>query len=144
MTPVPAQEVSHAEFAHVAVLVSDVARSAAWYHDVLGWEPVFEADQGPVLGEANGHGGPGSIAMGRIGATNVELVAMHEPPLGPWRRSERYGLMLISIRVSDVPAARARCAAFGAAIAREVAFGPTLVLVVTDPDGTEIAIVGPA
>ena len=116
MTPVPAQEVWHAEFAHVAVLVSDVVRSAEWYHDVLGWEPVFEADQGPVLGEANGHGGPGTIAMGRIGATNVELVAMHRPPLGPWRRSERYGLMLISIRVSDVPAARARCAAFGAAI----------------------------
>jgi predicted enzyme related to lactoylglutathione lyase len=69
---------------------------------------------------------------------------MHEAALTRWRRRDCYGLMLVSVRVADVDAARRRCHALGIAIAREVDFGSGRLLVVADPDGTEIGIFGPS
>jgi predicted enzyme related to lactoylglutathione lyase len=131
-------------FGHLAILVSDIDRSAPWYRDVLGWEQQFVQEQGSRLGEANGHGGAGRISMGRIDTTMVELVEMYEAPLAPWRRRDCYGLMLVSVRVADVDAARQRCEALAVPIVREVDFGTGRLLVVADPDGTEIGIFGPA
>ena len=132
------------EFAHVALLVSDVDQSAEWYAKVFGWRELFRADQPSSLGEANGHGGAGRIVMGIIDTTRVEFVEMHDADVGPWRLSDNYGLMLISTRVPDLAPVRANLERHGVPVKRAVRLGGSEFLALSDPDGIEVGITGPA
>jgi catechol 2,3-dioxygenase-like lactoylglutathione lyase family enzyme len=113
------------EFNHVALLVSDIEASKRWYRDVLGWKEIFANRMPATLGDLNGFtGSGGDIAMGEICGVRVELVAMDtESALQPWSRNDRYGLFLMSVRVGDVDAIRARCTALGVPIVREGTIG---------------------
>ena len=61
---------SSSTFSHVALLVSDLDRTCAWYADVLGWSLTFchRFDEGE-LGDANGFTG----AVGEV-ATELAVV----------------------------------------------------------------------
>lgn len=133
------------DFQHVALLVSDVEESKRWYSAVLGWKETFANRMPPDLGNLNGFDGKsGDIAMGEICGVRVEFVQMHtEVPLEPWHRNDHHGLFLLSVRINDVDAVRARCASLGVDIVREGLIGQTRTLFVCDPDGQEIALVGP-
>jgi catechol 2,3-dioxygenase-like lactoylglutathione lyase family enzyme len=133
-------------YSHAAMLVSDIEASAQFYKDVFAWEPSFASTfTDGSLGDANGFSGsPGRILMGQVGGVQLELVEM-EPSLEPRPLPPRsYGLHMVSVYVPDVAVARARCEKAGVDIRREVRIGDVLLLVVADPDGQEVGVIGPA
>jgi len=130
------------EYSHAAILVSDIERSARFYESALGWEQEFSGSYDESIGRANGIGGPGRILMGRLGGVRLQLVQM-EARLEPKQGHRHYGLFLCSVSVKDLAPMRERLAAARIRIARELDIGRVHLLVVTDPDGQDIGIIGP-
>ena len=130
------------EYSHAAILVSDIERSAQFYERAVGWEREFSGSFDESIGIANGIGGPGRILMGKLGGVRLQLVQM-DASLDHKERQHHYGLFLCSVAVRDFEPVRERLAAAGIPIARELDIGRSHLIVVTDPDGQDIGIVGP-
>lgn len=130
------------EYSHAAILVSDIERSAHFYERAVGWEREFGGSYDESLGMANGYGGSGRILMGKMGGVRLQLVQM-QVPLEPKRRPNHFGIFLCSVSVKDLAPVRTRLKAEDIAITRELDVGRVHLLVVTDPDGQEIGIIGP-
>jgi len=130
------------EYSHAAILVSDIERSAQFYERAVGWEQEFSGSFDDSIGVANGIGGRGRILMGRLGGVRLQLVQM-EATLERKQRHGHYGLFLCSVAVKDFAPVRERLAAAKIPIARELDIGRSHLIVVTDPDGQDIGIVGP-
>jgi hypothetical protein len=64
-------------------------------------------------------------------------------PLEPKRLPKHFGIFLCSVSVRDLAPVRARLSAEGIPITRELDVGRVHLLVLTDPDGQEIGIIGP-
>lgn len=129
------------DYGHLAVLVSDIERSARWYADVMGWEPLFEMEMTDgSLGRYNDLGGNGRIAMGAIAGARVEFVQMYDAPIAAPPAEAHYGLFLVSARVHDLDLARERCRALGVTISRDLPADGLLFL--RDPDGQEVCLIG--
>lgn len=129
-------------YAHAAILVSDIERSADFYQRAVGWEREFGGEYDESLGRANGYGGPGRILMGKLGGVPLELVEM-KVPLEPKGRPGHFGIFMCSVITRDLTAVIAHLKAEGIPITRDVDVGRSRLLVVTDPDGQEIGIIGP-
>ena len=129
------------KYAHAAILVSNIERSAEFYQRAVGWEQEFGGDYDESLGKANGYGGKGRILMGKMGGVPLELVEM-QVPLERKERPKHFGIFMCSVMVEDLQPVRARLKAANIPITREVEVGRSLLLVVTDPDGQEIGIIG--
>jgi predicted enzyme related to lactoylglutathione lyase len=129
-------------YAHAAILVSDLERSARFYERAVGWKEEFSREFDGSLGEANGYGGPGRIRMGKMGGVHLQLVQMGMK-LDRKERPQHYGIFMCSVIVKDLAPARQRLKDEGIAVTREMAIGKSHLLVVTDPDGQEIGIIGP-
>lgn len=130
------------EYSHAAILVSDLERSARFYQRAVGWEREFGGSYDDALGRANGYGGPGRILMGKLGGVRLQLVEM-QVALEPKQRPRHYGIFLCSVSVPDLAPVRARLTAEDIAVTRELDIGRVHLLVLTDPDGQEIGIIGP-
>ena len=128
-------------YAHAAILVSNIERSARFYERAVGWVREFGGEFDESLGRANGYGGPGRILMGKLGGVPLELVEM-KVALDRKERPRHYGIFMCSVMVRDLKPVRARLAAAGIPITRELDVGRSQLLVVTDPDGQEIGIIG--
>jgi catechol 2,3-dioxygenase-like lactoylglutathione lyase family enzyme len=129
-------------YSHAAILVSNIERSATFYQRVLGWRLEFDREFDESLGRANGYGGPGRIMMGKIGSVHLQLVEMRVP-LEHKQRQGHYGIFMCSSIVKDLAPVRARLKADGVPITRELDVGKSHLLVLTDPDGQEVGIIGP-
>jgi predicted enzyme related to lactoylglutathione lyase len=129
------------EYSHAAILVSDIERSAHFYERAVGWEREFNGEFDDSLGRANGVGGPGRILMGKMGGVRLQLVQM-QTPLEQKQRPNHYGIFLCSVTVRDLAPVRERLAAADIPIARELDIGRVRLILVTDPDGQEIGIIG--
>jgi predicted enzyme related to lactoylglutathione lyase len=130
------------KYSHGAILVSDLDRSASWYQRAVGWEQEFTFDFDESLGRANGYGGPGSIVMGKMGGVHLQLVKMHVP-LERKDRPAHFGIFMCSVMTADLAPVLANLKAEGIPITRDMDIGRSRLLVVTDPDGQEIGIIGP-
>jgi predicted enzyme related to lactoylglutathione lyase len=130
------------KYSHGAILVSDLERSASFYNRAFGWEKEFAHDFDESLGRANGYGGPGSIVMGKMGGVHLQLVKMHVP-LERKDRPAHFGIFMCSVMVPDLTPVLANLKAEGIAISRDMDIGRSRLLVITDPDGQEIGIIGP-
>lgn len=130
------------KYSHGAILVSDLERSADWYRRAVGWEQEFAHDFDDSLGRANGYGGPGSIVMGRMGGVHLQLVKMHVP-LERKQRPAHFGIFMCSVMTPDLTPVLAQLKAEGIPITRDMEIGRSRLLVLTDPDGQEIGIIGP-
>jgi predicted enzyme related to lactoylglutathione lyase len=131
------------EYAHAAILVSNIERSAPFYEQAVGWEREFEMSLDGLLGEANGYGGPGRVMMGKMGGVRLQLVQM-QVPLEPKKQLPRHtGIFLCSVTVKDLAPVRARLKAADIAITREVDVSGIRLLIMRDPDGQEIGVFGP-
>jgi predicted enzyme related to lactoylglutathione lyase len=128
------------KYAHAAILVSNIERSAQFYERAVGWEREFGGDFDESLGEANGYGGKGRILMGKLGGVPLELVEM-KLALEPKKRPKHYGIFMCSVVVKDLAPVRERLKAAEIPITREVDVGRSRLIVVTDPDGQEIGII---
>lgn len=129
-------------YAHAAILVANIERSADFYERAVGWEREFAGDYDESLGRANGYGGKGRILMGKLGGVPLELVEM-QVPLEPKKRPNHFGIFMCSVIARDLAAVRAHLKAEGIPLTREVEVGRSHLLVVTDPDGQEVGIIGP-
>ena len=129
------------KYAHAAILVSNIERSAQFYERAVGWEVEFGGEYDESLGRANGYGGPGRILMGKMGGVPLELVEM-KVPLDRKERPKHFGIFMCSVIVKDLTPVRARLASADIPITREVDVGRSRLIVVTDPDGQEIGIIG--
>ena len=130
------------EYSHAAILVTNIERSARFYERAVGWKEEFGGSYDDALGRANGYGGPGRILMGKMGGVRLQLVEM-QVPLERRQLQRHCGLFLCSVTVQDLAPVRARLAAADIPIARELDIGRVHLLIVTDPDGQEIGIIGP-
>lgn len=129
------------KYAHAAILVSNLERSESFYQRAVGWEKEFGGDYDESLGAANGYGGPGRISMGKLGGVPLEFVEM-KVPLERKERPKHFGIFMCSVFVPDLDPVRERLKAEDIPITRELAVGRSYLLVLTDPDGQEVGIIG--
>jgi catechol 2,3-dioxygenase-like lactoylglutathione lyase family enzyme len=129
------------KYAHAAILVSNLERSESFYQRAVGWEKEFAGDYDESLGAANGYGGPGRISMGKLGGVPLEFVEM-KVPLERKHRPKHFGIFMCSVFVPDLAPVRERLKAENIPITRELAVGRSYLLVLTDPDGQEVGIIG--
>jgi predicted enzyme related to lactoylglutathione lyase len=129
------------KYAHAAILVSNIERSADFYERAVGWEREFSGDYDESLGVANGFGGPGRILMGKLGGVPLELVEM-KVPMERKDRPKHYGIFMCSVFVNDLGPTRAHLKKENISITRELPVGRSYLLVLTDPDGQEVGIIG--
>jgi predicted enzyme related to lactoylglutathione lyase len=130
------------KYSHAAILVSNMERSIDFYQRAVGWEQEFSGDFDESLGRANGYGGPGRIVMGKMGGVPLQLVQM-QVPLEPKQRPNHFGIFMCSVIVRDLAPVLSQLAAQGIPVTRDLNVGRSRLLVVTDPDGQEIGIIGP-
>ena len=130
------------EYSHAAILVSNIERSALFYERAVGWQREFGGSYDDSLGQANGYGGPGRILMGKMGGVRLQLVEM-QVQLERKQLPRHFGIFLCSVSVTDLAPVRARLKAAEIPITRELDVGRVHLLVLTDPDGQEIGIIGP-
>lgn len=130
------------EYSHAAILVSNLERSARFYERAVGWQREFEGSYDESLGRANGYGGPGRIVMGKMGGVRLQLVEM-QVPLEHKQLQRHFGIFLCSVTVPELAPVRARLTAADIPITRELDVGRVHLLIVTDPDGQELGIIGP-
>lgn len=128
-------------YSHAAILVSNIERSAHFYERALGWKQEFSGSYDESLGRANGYGGPGRIMMGKLGGVSLQLVEM-QVSLERKERPRHHGIFMCSVMVKDLAPVRAHLKAADIPITRELDVGKSHLLVVTDPDGQEIGIIG--
>ncbi|MGO8872591.1 MAG: VOC family protein [Acidimicrobiales bacterium] len=121
------------ELGHVVLYVRDVGRSAAFYRDVLGWEPVFPAALGiPAAAFSSGrtHHELLLIEVGEDAAAQPE--------------GRRLGLYHFGLKVGDTDdelrEAVARLREAGVPIVGASDHAVTHSLYVLDPDGNEIEL----
>jgi catechol 2,3-dioxygenase-like lactoylglutathione lyase family enzyme len=129
------------KYAHAAILVSNLERSATFYEQAVGWEREFGGEYDEALGKANGYGGPGRILMGKMGGVPLELVEM-KVLLEPKQRPRHYGIFMCSVFIEDLAPVREHLKKVNIPITRELAVGRSYLLVLTDPDGQEVGIIG--
>lgn len=129
-------------YAHAAILVTDIERSARFYERAVGWKREFAREFDESLGRANGYGTPGRILMGKLGGVHLQLVQM-QLPLERKERPRHCGIFMCSVAVRELTPVRERLKAEGIPITRELDIGQSHLLVVTDPDGQEIGIISP-
>ena len=123
------------ELGHLVLYVRDVARSAAFYRDVLGWRQILpEPGRGPV--------GAAAFSSGR---THHELLLIEVgPDAQPVPRQRHLGLYHFGLKVGDTDdelrEARARCLDQGVRIVGMSDHTVTHSLYIEDPDGNEIEL----
>lgn len=122
------------ELGHVVLYVSDLARSRAFYRDVLGWTEITP-EQGLSFPAA-------AFSSGR---THHELLLIEVGPgAAPIPRGRRLGMYHFGLKVGEsddeLREARDQLNAAGARIVGATDHGVTHSLYIQDPDGNEIEL----
>jgi catechol 2,3-dioxygenase-like lactoylglutathione lyase family enzyme len=147
---------SHVGF--VAIGVSDLARSRAFYSDVLGFRPMF--DRGPLRQPGDQLGLDGEIELAAsylddprgTGAFMLELVQLVEPAprRPPSAEANRLGMFRLALLTDDIERDHAELRARGVTcwtppVVLEMGPGipPLKALMFEDPDGTVLELIQP-
>jgi glyoxylase I family protein len=129
-------------FSHLCVAVSDIARSLAFYTEVLGMDVVFDVElDGAGLDAVTGMAdGKGRMIGGLIGGIMVELLSLGDVPSVP--EGAHLGYTNMSFRVDDLDAAHADLQRHhDVRITPPVEVAGLRMLFVYDPDGTPIELI---
>jgi catechol 2,3-dioxygenase len=131
--PQPESPVSVQELGHIVLYVRDLARSVAFYRDVLGWRQV----------SADTPGLP--VAAFSSGRTHHELLLIEVgPDATPIPRGRRVGMYHFGLKFGDsdddLRAVLARVRQAGVTIVGATDHTVTHSLYVLDPDGNELEL----
>jgi glyoxylase I family protein len=126
---------------HIAIRVSDIDRSIAFYRDVLGARPLTAPSirKGPVIDDVFGAGAQARMCFIGLEVGNIELwqFLVPEAPIPP-ADQPRLGLMHFAVTVESVDEVAARVEAAGGRLRFPVKNlgGPDARMVYCeDPDG---------
>lgn len=131
-------------FDHTRVYVSDMARSRAFYEQVLDFEVYFENPRQDSAGIKEIFKRPSAavhLTFGRIAGHIVELIKVldDDPPRAP---EQHVGGSGFTVTVADIESARANALAAGATILCDVVeVKGTKLFFVADPDGARIELI---
>lgn len=142
----------------VAVGVSDLARSTAFYRDVLGFRPMFE--RGPLRQPGDQLGLDGEIELAAAylddprgaGAFMLELVQLIDPPprAAPSADANRLGMFRLALLTDDIARDHADLVARGVPCwtgPTRLEMGPGIpplqALLFEDPDGAVLELIQP-
>ena len=124
---------------HVAISVSDLERTVAWYGKTFGFAEVGRSDK-PDLGV--------KVALLRLHEQLLEVFAGHEPQPLPEGEDDlrsslqRLGTKHMALAVDDAEAAYSQLQAAGADLATELVAGRTSkYFFCRDPDGILIEVI---
>ncbi|MDQ2588094.1 hypothetical protein CKY47_29845 [Saccharothrix yanglingensis] len=139
---------------HVAIRVSDMERSIAFYRDLLGWEVVMDLRlDGPGMETALRTPGVRvhNVMLRKDALGMIELVQVHAPDVAPYDGTRRPldvgGLFTLSLNVEDIDACYAELTAKGVefhsapATIEVPGLGTTRIVFFSDPDGVAIELV---
>jgi catechol-2,3-dioxygenase len=120
------------ELGHVVLYVRDVARSRAFYRDVLGWRDITPAGEWPV-------------ALFSSGRTHHELLLIEVGErAAPLPRGPRVGMYHFGLKVGEsddeLRAVLKQLQEHSVPIAGATDHGVTHSLYIADPDGNEIEL----
>ena len=127
------------ELGHIVLYVRDVARSAAFYRDVLGWRQIV-----PAPGEQPG-GWPVAMFNSPAERTHHELLLIEVgADAAAQPEGKRVGLYHFGLKIGDsddeLRAARDTLLAAGTPIVGQSDHTATHSLYIADPDGNEIEL----
>ncbi len=114
---------------HPVLVVSDVARTRAFYEVLLGLATTFDSDWFVQLREPT----PGGVELGAVAAGHPTI------PAG-WEQAAN---LIVTVEVDDARVARRRAAGLGAPVVMELRdedFGQRHFMV-SDPDGVLVDVV---
>lgn len=107
---------------HVSVLITDVERSRRFYGELLGLKEIAKPRTFDFV-----------VLWFQLGATQLHLLLKDQADT----RSARH----FALRVADIQAARARCAAHGLAMQETTPIPGAERFFISDPDGNRIEII---
>ena len=133
---------------HIALRVSDLGRSLAYYRDGLGFRETsrIEVEGGPSLQMLNAEGGLSAIFLERDGV-RLELLKLILPRGPEMKPREQVGLGWghIGFQVEDAETLASHLCELGGGVVESSRYAhPELgskVLYVTDPDGAMIELI---
>jgi len=120
---------------HVSLTVGDLARSAAWYRDVLGWQQL-----------SDGRSDTTTFAYGTLPGGTTLVLRVHDEPIEGLFDERRPGLDHLSLAASEIGDLReveARLAAAGATYTPVQVLPFASVLAFRDPDNIALELFGP-
>jgi catechol 2,3-dioxygenase-like lactoylglutathione lyase family enzyme len=142
----------------VAIAVSDVARSKAFYTDVLGFRPMFDLPPTRQAGYQLGLAGEMELTATFLddprgtGAFTLELMQLLDPPPSgpPASAANQLGMYRLALYTDDIDrdhadlvARRVRCLTPPATLEMGPGIPPLRALMFEDPDGTVLELIEP-
>ncbi len=120
---------------HVSLTVNDLARSCAWYHEVLGWEQRSE-----------GRSDTTTFAYGTLPGGTTLVLRVHDGAGGESFDERRTGLDHLSFAASDVAdltEVERRLESAGTRYTPVQALPFATILAFRDPDNVALELFGP-
>ena len=109
---------------HFAVRAQDVAKSTAWYEEILGYQVFMDQRNDPTMPRTFGM--IGGVAVEIYKAPDAEAVS---------------GSAVISFSVDDIEAAHAALRAKGLGHEKLMVFGDARLVLFKDPDGNTLEVI---
>ena len=119
-------------FSHVALNVSDIVVSTAFYRDVLGFEQLSQSEIEGELGHSVGFRTPSGVAL--------ELLQLNEADGQPAAVSGTGDSVRLAFGVEDIAVAARHLADAGVAILHEMESDGIQMIFFADPDGRTIEL----
>jgi catechol 2,3-dioxygenase-like lactoylglutathione lyase family enzyme len=109
---------------HIAIRVSDVAASTAWYQEIFGYEVFMDQRNDPSMPRT----------FGMIGGTAIELYKAPEPGAAS-------GAPVISFSVDDIEQAHKALRSKNLGPEKPMVFGDAKLVLFRDPDGNTLEVI---
>lgn len=119
------------KLSHIALNVSDMEKSAAFYREVLGFEQLYTRDLGRI-GYSSGFLTPSGVM--------VELLQFLDEDGVPKKVDASVDTVRLAFSVTDFDEAKAKLGALGFSVENAMEFEGIHMVFINDPDGRAVEI----